>query len=165
MYIKYNDAEIKDFENSFNSLIGLAKEKSTAKHIIGHYTAGICPYLQYIKFDALEPEDYPNHLPDNSIFITFRVDYQAKKVELRYGGHIYLSPKDRQSDKFKYYAMRGMINIAKEDYGVNKFRKQNFKNTEDLFNRMEKYYKDVMEAVKKYTGGYPYKEGIIKPNE
>ena len=44
-----------------------------------------------------------------------------------------------------------------------KFRKQGFKSAEDLFNKIEQYFKAVMDAVTKYTGGYPYKEGSVPP--
>ena len=165
MYKTFNETEIKTFETSFNDLLKLAKEKSTAKHILGHYKQGLCPYMQFIKFDALEPQDWPNNIADNSVFVTFCIDYQSKKVELHSTGHIWLSPKDKQDERLKYYAMRGMHNIAKEDYGVKKFRKQGFKDMKDLYNKMEKYYKAVMTAIKDYTGGYPYKEGIILPTE
>ena len=48
------------------------------------------------------------------------------------------------------------------DKGGKKFRKQGFKDMADLFKRMETYYKNVMQAVTEYTGGYPYKNGIEK---
>lgn len=152
-------------EVEFNNLVALAKGKTTANHISAKFTTAWCPYIQYITFDALDPQDYPNGIDANSIYLTFEVNYNTKKVELHSFGHCYISPKDKKHPKFKYYAMRGMCEIAKTDYGVNKFRKQAFKNTIDLYNRMEKYYKAVMEAIKAYTSGYPYKEGIIQPTE
>ena len=35
---------------------------------------------------------------------------------------------------------------------------------EDLFNKIENYFKAVMDAVTKYTGGYTYKNGIVPPD-
>ena len=52
--------------------------------------------------------------------------------------------------------MRGMIEIAKTNYNIPRFRKQTFKSPSDLFNRIESYFRAVMGAVTKYTGGYPY---------
>lgn len=152
-------------EKEFNNLLAIAKEQTTANHIIGEFSAAFSPYVQYITFDALDPKDYPNNIAQNSIYLTFAINYQTRKVELHSNGHCYISPKDKQSDKYKYYAMRGMCDIAKVNYGVAKFRKQNFKDTKDLFNKMEKYYNAVMWAIKAYTGGYPYKEGIVTPTE
>lgn len=153
------------FEVEFNNLVALAKEQTTANHISAKFNGAWCPYIQYITFDALDPQDYPNGIDANSIYLTFEVNYKTQKVELHSFGHTYISPKDKKHPKFKYYAMRGICEIAKTDYGVNKFRKQAFKNTTDLYNRMEKYYKAVMEALKIYTGSYPYKEGIIQPTD
>ena len=93
------------------------------------------------------------------------IDFNKKKVQVHSNGHVYLAPNDRQENRrWKDYAMRGMVNIAAEDYGVKKFRKQSFKSAEDLFNKIEKYFKAVMDAVTKYTGGYPYKQGIVPPD-
>lgn len=73
-------------------------------------------------------------------------------------GHVYLSPSDKQSEKYKYYVMRSMVEIA-TDYGVKKFRKQKYKNVQDLANKMNTYYSNVIQALEQYTGGYPYKKG------
>lgn len=154
----------KTFATEFNNLVSIAKAQTTANHISASFS-DFCPYLQFITFDALDPKDYPNGIDKNSVFITFQINYQTKKVELHSFGHCWLSPKDKQHPKYKYYAMRSMVDIAKEDYNVAKFRKQTFKDEKDLFNRMEKYYKAVMTAIKAYTGGYPYKEGVTLPTE
>lgn len=158
----FTESEIAVFKNQYDALVLMAKNFSSAKQIIGYFdnTFKTCSNIQYIKFDALEKKDYPNNIPENSIFVCFEIDFDAKKVELSSTGHVYLSKKDADSDKYKYYAMRGMHNIAQEDYMVKKFRKQGFKTIDDLFDKMECYYKNVMKAITDYTGGYPYKSGI-----
>lgn len=162
MYRTFTDTEIKAFENDFNNLLNTARENSSAVQIKGNFSVGLCPYMQFITFDALKTEDYPHNIDKNSIYLCFTIDYQAKKVELHSAGSTWLSPKDKaENSPYKYLAMRGISKIAAEDYGVKKFRKQTFKNTEDVFKRMETYYKAVINALIKYTGGYPYKEGII----
>lgn len=131
---------------------------TNAKQIICNY-GSFCPNLQYIIYDALETKDYPNGISNNSIRIIFALDLKTKKVELHSTGHIWLSPSDKATDKYKYLAMISMKNVA-ENMGVKKFRKQGFKDFADLRKKMETYYNNVMQCVEKYTGGYPYKQGI-----
>lgn len=152
----YNDTQIAAFRKEFNEFLNIAKEKSTAVAIHGTFKETFFPPLQYVIFDALKEEDYPNHIKENSVFLTFSIDYESKKVELKGGGHIRLSKEDKESDKYKYLAMRGMIEIAKTDYNIPRFRKQTFKSPSDLFNRIESYFRAVMDAVTQYVGSYPY---------
>lgn len=113
---------------------------------------GFCPYLCFIRIDALDKKDYLNNISDNSIFIDIEIDFQENKFELFKDGRIYLSPKDKKRPQFKYLAMRGMVNIA-EEKGVKKMRKT-------TANKIALYFNEVIKAVKEYTGGYPYKQGI-----
>lgn len=136
-------------------------DRTTAKHVLTDKAGGFCPYLKFIRLDALDKEDYPNHIADNSIYLEFSVDLFTHKVEMHRDGHVWLSEKDLQREPYKYLAMRSMTDIAKEK-GVKTFRKQGFKNTDDLIKKITAYYKQVMQAVTEYTGGYPYKKGIEK---
>lgn len=166
---RYNDTQITAFKEEFDNFLTIAKEKSSAVQVRGNRDNNFSefyPHLQFITLDALKEEDWPNNIDMNSIYLCFEIDFKNKKVQLHTNGHVYLSPKDKQENsRWKYYAMRGMVNIATEDYGVKKFRKQGFKSAEDLFNKVEKYFKAVMDAVTKYTGGYPYKQGIVPPED
>lgn len=154
--------EYKAYMDEYSNILSIAKEKSSALQIRGQFNDHFCPYLQFVTFDALKTEDWPHGIDMNSVYLCFEIDFKNKKVQLHTNGHVYLSPKDKaENSPYKYHAMRGMAEIAASDYGVKKFRKQNFKSTEELFNKMEKYFKSVMGAIIKYTGGYPYKEGII----
>lgn len=156
----FTESEKNSFKNEFNNIIATAKEKSSAVQIKGKYV-GFCPYLQYITFDALKTEDYPNGIERNSAYVCFEVDLCNKKVSLHSTGSVWLSPKDKAEDSpYRYYAMRSMMDIAFKDYGVKKFRKQGYKTADDLYKKMETYFKAVMDAITKYTGGYPYKQGI-----
>ena len=153
----YNDTQIAAFRKEFNEFLNIAKEKSTAVAIHGTFRENtFFPNLQNVRFDALKEEDYPYHIKENSVFLTFTIDYDSKKVELMRGGHLRLSKEDKESDKYKYLAMRGMIEIAKTDYNIPRFRKQTFKSPSDLFNRIESYFRAVMDAVTQYAGSYPY---------
>lgn len=161
---RYNDTQITAFKEEFDNFLTIAKEKSSAVQVRGNFSE-FCPHLQFITLDALKKEDWPHNIEQNSIYLCFEIDFKNKKVQVHSNGHVYLSPKDKQENsRWKYYAMRGMMNIAAEDYGVKKFRKQGFKSAEDLFNKVEKYFKAVMDAITKYTGGYPYKQGIVPPD-
>lgn len=144
----------------FEEIVSKLNEVSNAKKIYGTFDERFCPEMQWIRIDALNPENYPHGIADNSIFIEFKFDLAAKKLEVTRTGHIWLSPSDKATDRYKYLAMKSMTCVA-EDMGKKKFRKSKFKNAEDAVKKMNDYYNMVMECVEKYTGGYPYKEGII----
>lgn len=121
--------------------------------------SNFCPYLCFIRIDALDKKDYLNNISDNSIFIDIEIDFQENKFELFKDGRIYLSPKDKKTPQFKYLTMRGMVNIA-EEKGVKKMRKTKHKDNKTTANKIALYFNEVMKAVKEYTGGYPYRQGI-----
>ena len=140
------------------NIVENVKNNTTAKGVYGNFSAFV-PYLQFIRFDACEPKDWANNIADNSAFIEFEVDLVSHKVWLHRGGHVWLSPSDKATEKYKYLAMRSMVSIA-EDKGVKKFRKQGWKDIADLTKKMENYYKSVLEHVSTYTNGYPYHYGV-----
>lgn len=144
----------------FEEIVSKITEVSAAKKVYGNWNTGFCPEMQWIRLDALNPENWPNNISDNSIFIEFKFDLAAKKLEVSRTGHIWLSPSDKATDRYKYLAMKSMTNVA-EDMGKKKFRKSKFKNADDAVKKMNDYYNMVMECVEKYTGGYPYKQGIL----
>lgn len=113
----------------------------------------------YVRLDSLKEEDWPHGISKNSIYVTFLINVANRKVEVAGCGHIYLSPSDRRTERYKYLAMKSMIDVL-ADYGGRKFRKQPFKTEAELARKMVGFYDNVMEAVEKYTGGYPYKQGI-----
>lgn len=146
--------ETNDYLNEIAS-----KDRFVKQVIADTKISNFCPNIQYVRLDALEEKDYPYHIDRNSIYITFSVDYAAKKVEVHSCGHIYLSKADLETERYKYYAMKSMQNVL-VDNGGKKFRKYSFKDTKDLCKKMLDYFDKVMVEVEKYTGGYPYKEGI-----
>lgn len=113
----------------------------------------------YIRIDALEAKDYPHNIEENSIYMDFIIDFNENKFEVYRVGHIYLSPSDLKTDRYKYYAMKSMTNVY-VDKGGKKFRKTKYKDEETTANKIADYFNNVMESVIQYTGGYPYKEGI-----
>jgi len=131
---------------------------STAENVSVSKIDGFCPYIIYVRMDALKKEDWPNRIAENSIYIDFEIDLYNKKVSVFRSGSVWLSPYDKTTPKYKYLAMKSMQNVL-VDNGGKKFRKQNYKDMKDLANKMQKYYAQVMEAVNDYTDGYPYKQG------
>lgn len=146
----------------YEQLKAVAEENGTSANKIyfdKQVQHALCPYLRFVRFDALDPKDYPNGIARNSVYLQFEIDYDTKKVSLFDCGLVYLSPKDKQTEPHKYFVMK-TIETVLTDKGGKKFRKQGFKDAANLFAKMEGYYKEVMKAVTEYTGGYPYKQGI-----
>lgn len=116
----------------------------------------LCPYMQFVRLDALNKEDYPHGIDRNSVYIDFCVNHKENKVEIHSLGCVYLDEADKQSEKYKYYAMKSIQQVY-VDKGGKKFRKSKFKTEKDLCKKMLDYFDNVMVEVEKYTGGYPYK--------
>lgn len=136
----------------------IQKECPLAKQV--RYSCTIFyPSVCFVVVDALNPQDYPNGIGDNSIFLMFRVDFEAKTVEYKRSGHIYLSEKDkRENPKLRYLAMNSMVEIATRA-GVKKMRRSQYKDNTTAAHKMATYFNEVMEKVVNYTDGYPYKQG------
>ena len=141
----------------FAAVAKAIKENNNAVRVkVDEKPWGICPYLQFVRLDALKKEDVPHNIEDNSVFVEFKIDHSCNKVEVFRTGHVWLSKEDLQTDKYKYLAMKSVTAVL-VDNGGKKFRKQKFSSVEDLIKKMNNYYNAVMAEVEKYTGGYPYK--------
>lgn len=143
---------VQEIANEIKKLTPLAKQVKIS-------TGGYCPYLCFIRIDALLEKDYPHNISDNSIYIDYEIDFNENKFEVFKVGHVYLSPKDLKTDKYKYLCMKSMSNIL-VDKGGKKMRKTKHKDNKTTAKKMADYFNEVMNAVIEYTGGYPYKEGI-----
>jgi hypothetical protein len=131
---------------------------STAENVSVGKIGGFCPYIIFVRLDALKREDWPNNIAENSIYIDFEIDLYNKKVSVFRSGSVWLSPYDKTLPQYKYLCMKSMQKVL-VDNGGKKFRKQNYKDMKDLAKKMQQYYAQVMEAVNDYTDGYPYKQG------
>lgn len=156
--MEYTDEMISNFECEYNSTLDNIKKLVNA-NVIGKFRPNFYPPQQWIRIDALHKKDWPSNIKDNSVYIDFMISFDTRKVEVVHSGHVYLSPKDLMSPKYKYLAMKSIINVA-VDKGLKKFRKSKFKDANDLAKKISSYYNKVMECVTEYTGGYPYKQGI-----
>lgn len=125
-----------------------------ADHILGAFSS-FCPFLQHITIEALKPEDLPNNISQNGIFISFKIDLMNHTIEVGDSGHIYLS---REEQKATYLAMTNIKKLCKARK-VKWHRKYTYKSIEDLIKHITAFYERVMECVEEYTGGYPYKQG------
>lgn len=141
-----------DLKDSLLTKSKLIKKVKISKGVLGSS-------LLFIKLDALDDKDWSNGIDLNSIYFSFVYDEETKKLDLHTNGHVYLSNEDKQTDKYKYYAMKSIVAVH-VDYGGKKFRKTSVKNPDDLVNKISTYVNAVMEDVVKYTGGYPYKRGL-----
>lgn len=147
-----------NYEETFNAILENLSGIKYVNHINAEYKEGFCPHLQFITIDALDPNDWPHGIAQNSISLGFDVNLKENKIELYSYGHVYLSPADLATERYKYLAMKSMVNVA-VDMGGKKFRKCKFKTPADAAKKMTDYWVSVMECVEKYTGGYPYKNG------
>lgn len=127
-----------------------------ADHIIGNFTKGLCPSMQFIGLEALKHSDIPHNIPQNGVYIYFTIDFEEKSVEVHSSGHIYLS---NEESKATYLAMTDLKQLTKMR-GGKWMRKAKFKDINDLYKRISTFYVSVMEIVNEYTQGYPYKQGI-----
>lgn len=141
--------------------VQIQSECPLAKHV-RYECSSFYPNICFIVVDALNPQDYPNGISDNSVFLMFRVDFEAKTVEYKRSGFIYLSEKDkRENPKLRYLAMNSMVEIATRA-GVKKMRRSQHKDNATSAHKMATYFNEVMEKVVNYTDGYPYKQGVEK---
>ena len=141
-----------DLKDSLLTKSKLIKKVKISKGVLGSS-------LLFIKLDALDDKEWSNGIELNTIYFSFVYDEETKKLDLNTNGHVYLSNEDKQTDKYKYNAMKSIVAVH-VDYGGKKFRKTLVKNPDDLVNKISTYVNAVMEDVVKYTGGYPYKRGL-----
>lgn len=158
-----NKDNVNAWQQEFNEVLALIKDAShniTYKAVYGDFNKGVCPYINFITLDALNKEDWPNHIGANSVFVTFEVDQIDKKVSIHSNGHVWISDKDKEIyPNDKYLAMHSMTDIAKRN-GGKVMRKSYYKDAKDLANKIIIAFENIMKEVNDYTGGYPYKEGI-----
>lgn len=156
-----------NYEEFFNKVISLLLAKIDdksiphAKHVYGRFSTFCCKEIQFVKLDALEQSDWSNGIANNSVFVTFHIDMDAKKLEVHTCGHVWISDADKEAYvRDSYLAMHSVCEIAKRN-GVKCIRKQSFKTEEECAEKIAKIYNAIMEQVVDYCDGeYPYKKGV-----
>lgn len=149
-----HEAECKIYADKFNEILSVINEKGLL--FKGHFES-FCPYLQYLHFDALRKEDWPNGIAENSVYLRFSLDLRTNTVQCNGCGHIWLSKSDQ---KKSYLAMCSMKKAIISD-GGKWMRKSRYKDAKDLVNKIERFRVQVIEHIEKVTGGYPYKQMLI----
>ena len=152
----YNNMETSVYNEVFAKVAKEIKKiasnnKFVKQVMVEEKPSSLCPYMQFVRLDALNKEDWPHNIDMNSVYI-----HLEHKVEVHTNGHVWLNEADKQSEKYKYYAMKSIQQVY-VDEGGKKFRKSKFKTEKDLCKKMLDYFDNVMVEVEKYTGGYPYK--------
>lgn len=141
------------YKNEFAEIMTAIKSKELKKcNVSGNYTT-FCENLQFVKLDGLDEKDWPNGIAENSIFVEFELDLHKNTVEVFRCGHIYLTPNDQ---KKTYLAMCSMKKAHLAN-GGKWFRRQSFKDADDLAKKIQKFWLSVFETLNTVTNGYPYK--------
>lgn len=156
-----NDNIRNAWQNEFAEVMNLLQSASdsTYKAVYGSFQT-FCAWTQYITLDALNKQDWPNGIKQNSVFVTFKIDLASKKAEINRTGHVWISKQDKELySRDSYLAMHSMAEITKRN-GGKVMRKSTYKDAKDLAKRIVNAFEGIMEQVIDYTGGYPYKEGI-----
>ena len=151
-----NTTMIENYRNDFNTLADILLKANIPHfdHLLGNYSKGLCPELQFIGIEALSHDKIPHNIPQNGCYIYFKIDMQQKSVEVHSSGHIELTKEDM---KASYLCMTGLKNLAKF-YNVKWFRKQKYKDINDLAKRIINFYTIIMDMVSTHTEG-DYKVG------
>lgn len=143
-------------------ICGLIQSECPLAKQVRYSCTNFCPNICFIVVDALNPQDYPHGISDNSVFLMFLIDFEANKFEYKRSGYVYLAEKDKlENPKLRYLAMNSMVEIATRA-GVKKMRKSQHKDNATSAHKMATYFNEVMEKVVNYTNGYPYKQGVEK---
>lgn len=149
--LEQHESECQVYQSLFSEiLLELTERKLPLRAKFGTFA----PHLQYITLDALNPNDWPCNISHNSIFVSFKVDLFDRTIECNSCGHIYLTKADQQAS---YLCCCSMKNAAKA-VGCKWFRKAKYKSAEDLADKVQKFWGNVVDALGKATNGYPYKQ-------
>ena len=151
-----HEQECAKYKEEFNEILDALRGKNMIAHIRGGFGT-FCPHIQHFSLDALDKEDHPNGISENSIYVRFTIDFKERKFEIRGSGHIWLTDEDKR----KSYLCMCSVRDASEAMGGKWMRKSKFRSAEDLANKVAKFWAATMENVTKATGGYPYKQMIV----
>ena len=118
-----------------------------------HLTACKGSMSVYIRLDFLLPQEHPNGISDNSIFIDFRYNLDECSLENDRCGHLNLTDEDKNG-KYKYYAIKGFT-APYYDKGGKKFRKVRLDkfDLKTFIDKTKDWVKDVVDAALEDQGG------------
>lgn len=107
----------------------------------------------YVRLDFLLPQDHPNGISDNSIYIDFKYNLEDCSLENNSCGHLNLTDEDKKG-KYKYYALKGFT-APYYDKGGKKFRKVRLDkfDLKTFIDKTKDWVKDVVDAALEDQGG------------
>lgn len=107
----------------------------------------------YVRLDFLLPQDHPNGLSDNSIYIDFSYSLEDCALENNGNGHLNLTDEDKKG-KYKYYALKGFT-APYYDKGGKKFRKVRLDkfDLKTFIDKTKEWVKDVVDSALEDQGG------------
>lgn len=150
--VTLGDNDVKYLTNEFSdALKQYQKYVPEIKSV--HLSARKDSFIFYIRLDFLLPQDYPNGISDNSIYIDFRYNLDECSLE-NYGcGHLNLTDEDKKG-KYKYYALKGFT-APYYDKGGKKFRKVRLDKFDlnTFIDKTSDWVKDVVDAALEDQGG------------
>lgn len=148
-------------ETTFNEIVkGLKENLETLPHthVSGKFEQRFCPYIQFVRVDFLDEKDWPHNIAQNSVYITFEIDLQSKKVKVFDNGHIYLTKADMDNS---YLCMAGLKTIC-QTLGGKWLRTFSYKDSKAVIKKLTDFSNSTLKHVQTYTNNvYPYKEGVI----
>lgn len=151
-WVMLGDNDIKYLRNEFSDVLKqYQKYVPEVKSI--HLNARKEAMAVYIRLDFLLPQDHPNGISDNSIFIDFR--YNLDECSLQYDtcGHLNLTDKDKKG-KYKWLALKGFTApyYDKDGKRFRKVRLDKF-DLKTFIDKTKDWVKAVVDAALEDQGG------------
>jgi hypothetical protein len=108
----------------------------------------------YFSFDFIDKDKIPHGIRQNSVYLRFVYDIDDSKLELYDNGHIDIMPAERETTKYKYYALKSLLDPY-YDNGGKKFRKTLIKDfySDEIADKIIPFIKDVIAAALENQGG------------
>ena len=108
----------------------------------------------YFSFDFLERDKIPHKIRMNGIYLAFKFDIDESKLSLHSNGHIEITPEEKQTSKYKYFALKSLLDPY-YDNGGKKFRKTSIKEfySDEIADKLIPFIKDVIAAALENQGG------------
>lgn len=107
----------------------------------------------YIRLDFLLPQNFPNGISDNSIYIDFKYNLDECSLENNSCGHLNLTDEDKKG-KYHYSALKSFT-APYYDKGGKKFRKVRLDkfDLKTFIDKTKDWVKDVVDAALEDQGG------------
>ncbi len=146
-----HEQEIKDYRSKWADIVLSLMNRDLPVRGCGF--GAFCPYQQWFTLSFIKQEDEPR-IPENGMYVTFKVNMKENKVEVTQSGHIWLTKADQTAS---YLAMCG-LRSAVEATGHKWMRKSSYKDVRDLVKKVDRFFTECCASLDDATEGYPYKQ-------